>query len=79
METLLRQLAPISAVIAAALVNIVNFYVVRFVPDALGADFKTLLDVGIMAGVIYGSNFATRNVIGAPIEKALNGDLNGRD
>ena len=83
METLLKQMSPIAAIIAAAVVNILNYFVVRFVPDELALDFKTLFDVLVMAFVVYGSNMMTKYFVGKPIEKlaheqAVEKELNGK-
>ena len=71
METLLRQLSPISAIIAASILNIINYVVKIFVPEVLLQDVGILAQVAVMSLVIYGANVLTRRGIGEPIERIV--------
>ena len=77
METLLKQLSPLSAIIAASILNIINYLAKAYVPAALLQDFGILAQVAIMSLVIYGANILTRRGIGAPVERMLERKKNG--
>jgi predicted phage tail protein len=68
MDALLRQLSPLAAVVATAVINIVNTYVAKIVPEGLRADANTLVQVVVMAAIIWASNRAVK-VTGNAIEK----------
>lgn len=70
MEALLKQLGPLAAVIATALINITNSFVAKIVPDEIKADVLTLVQVGVMAIIIYASNQAVK-VVGNRIESKV--------
>lgn len=60
MEALLRQLGPLAAVIATAIINIVNSYITQIVPEGIRADVSTLVQVLVMALIIWASNQAVK-------------------
>lgn len=71
MDTLIKQLSPLAAVLAAAFLNIINYVAKSFVPAELLNDVGILLQVAVMAIIIYASNLLTKFAVGVPAEKAV--------
>jgi hypothetical protein len=59
MDQLWSKLSAIAAVVATAVVNLVNSFVLPLLPAGAQADAKTLITMGVLAVTLYISNRAT--------------------